>query len=259
VIVTGERVTTPAGGFNPTWQRHVAAYIACTRFLGPGMVLDLGCGVGHSYHHLAPRVTVGVDIDPGALAGQERQTAVADMRALPFPDGSFGSVVSVQSIEHVPDPDRVLVEVTRVLDDHGTAVIVTPNRLTFGRPEEIIDPYHYVEYDPQQLRSLCAPHFEEVGLHGLFGSPRYLELFDEERRRLDRLLAADPLRMRRAVPRRLRQRLYDLTLTLARRPATPLAEAITTDDFELRDTDLESSLDVVAVGRRPRRRSATGS
>src|SRR5262249_60950411 len=34
-LVTGERVTTAAGGFNPTWQRHVAAYEQCSPLL-PG-------------------------------------------------------------------------------------------------------------------------------------------------------------------------------------------------------------------------------
>ena len=79
--VTGERVATPAGGFNPTWQRHVAAYAFSASLLGPGRILDLGCGIGHSYHLLAPRETVGVDIDPAALVGQARTTVVADMRA----------------------------------------------------------------------------------------------------------------------------------------------------------------------------------
>jgi SAM-dependent methyltransferase len=251
VTVTGERVTTRAGAFNPTWQRHVAAYAACARLLGPGRVLDVGCGVGHSYDRLAPRETVGVDIDAAALEGQDRETAVADMRALPFPDGSFASAVAVQSIEHVPDPDRVLSELARVLEPDGTAVLVTPNRLTFGRPNEIIDPYHYVEYDPDELRRLCAPHFAVVEMHGLFGSERYLELFDEERRRLDRLLRADPLRLRRALPRRARQRLYDLMLTRARRREDPRGAAIGVDDFELGAAGLESCLDLVAVGHRP--------
>ena len=248
-MITGERVTTRAGAFNPTWQRHVAAYEASASFLGPGRVLDLGCGVGHSYERLAPRETVGVDLDAEALADQARETVVADMRALPFAAGSFGSVVAVHSIEHVAEADRVLSEVRRVLEPNGVAVFVTPNRLTFGRPEEIIDPYHHVEYDAEQIAGLCAPHFAAVEVHGLFGSERYLELFDEERRRLDRLLRIDPLRLRRAVPRRLAQRLYDLMLTRARSRPDPRAAAIGVDDFELRDDRLASCLDVVAVCR----------
>jgi SAM-dependent methyltransferase len=248
-MVTGERVTTRTGAFNPTWQRHVAAYAASSAFLGPGRVLDLGCGVGHSYERLAPRETVGADLDPEALAGQGRETALADMRALPYPAGSFGSVVAVHSIEHVTEADRVLREVRRVLEPHGVAVIVTPNRLTFGRADEIIDPYHYVEYDAEQLAQLCAPHFAELEVHGLFGSERYLELFYEERWRLDRLLRTDPLRLRRAVPRRLRQYVYDLMLTRARSRSDPRAAVIGLEDFELRDNPLASCLDLVAVCR----------
>ncbi len=250
--VTGERVVTPAGGFNPTWQRHVAAYALCEPFLESGRVLDLGCGVGHSYHLLAPRETVGVDIDPDAVTGQERETVVADMRDLPFDDGSFPSVLSVQSLEHVPDPASTVAEVARVLDPSGTAVFVTPNRLTFGKPDEIIDPYHYVEFDPDQLRALCAGSFEQVELRGLFGSERYLELIGEERQKLDLLLGRDPLRLRRIVPRRARQWLYDLMLRRSRRAKDPRAGRIAPEDFELRADGLEQALDLCAVCRSPR-------
>lgn len=247
--VTGERVTTPVGGFNPTWQRHVAAYELCAPLLPTGRILDLGCGVGHSYHLLSPRETVGVDLDAEALAGQGRETHVADMRDLPFPDDDFDGVLSVQSIEHVPDPERVLAEVHRVLKPGGTAIFVTPNRLTFARPDEIIDPYHYVEYSADQLRRLCTGHFESIELRGLFGSARYLDLVSAERRKLDRLLSRDPLKFRRLVPRRVRQRLYDRLLSRNRAEDDPTAAAIGTADFELRDEPLGECLDLVAICR----------
>jgi SAM-dependent methyltransferase len=252
VSVTGERVSTPAGGFNPTWQRHVAAYRLCAPLLPPGRLLDLGCGVGHSFDELAPRETVGLDRDSGALVGQSRQTIVADMRAIPFPDSSFASVLSVQSIEHVPDHEPVLAEVARVLEAEGVAVFVTPNRLTFGRPDEIIDPYHYAEYDAHELRAACTGWFGQVELRGIFGSERYLELVAAERRKLDALLAKDPLRLRRLVPRRMRQLLYDRRLRRERASEDPAAAAITADDFELRSAGLEQALDVVALCRLPR-------
>ncbi len=247
--VTGERVVTRAGGFNPTYQRHVAAYRLGAGLLGPGRVLDLGCGVGHSYQELAPRETVGTDIAAAVLAGQDRHTVVADMRALPFPDASFASVFSVHSIEHVPDPERVIAECQRVLVPGGRAVFVTPNRLTFGRPDEIIDPYHYVEFDAAQLRALMSP-FARVEVLGLFGSHRYLSLVDTEHGELDRLLALDPLRLRRFIPRRARQRLYDRRLSASRATALPGAEQIEPTDFTLSggsDSKLAISLDLVAV------------
>jgi SAM-dependent methyltransferase len=171
------------------------------------------------------------------------------MRELPFADASFASVISVHSIEHVPDPERALGEVRRVLRPGGTAIFVTPNRLTFGRPDEIIDPYHYVEYDAGQLEALCAGFFGEVEVRGLFGSPRYLALVASEHRTLDRLLRLDPLRLRRLVPRRARQRLYDRMLTRSRREPDPRAAAIEPRDFELRREGLEECLDLVAICR----------
>jgi SAM-dependent methyltransferase len=247
--ITGERVSSPAGGFNPAWQRHSAAYAFAAADLGAGRVLDLGCGVGHSYDLLAPRETVGVDVDPGALAGQDRETVVADMRALPFEDASFESVLSVHSVEHVPDPERVVAEAARVLAPGGVAIFVTPNRLTFGRPDEIIDPFHHVELDPRELRALCERSFADVELRGLFASERYMVLFREERAKLDRLLALDPLRLRRLVPVAARRVLYDLLLRRYRRDDDPRAAAIGRDDFELCDSGLDEALDLWAVCR----------
>lgn len=246
-MITGERVTTADGGFNPTYQRHVAAYRLCAPLLPDGRVLDLGCGIGHSYRELSPRVSVGVDLDPAVLAGQERETVAADMRRLPFGDGSFASVISVQSIEHVPDPESVLSEVLRVLARGGRAVLVTPNRLTFGPPEEIIDPYHYVEYDAAQLGALCERFFARVEVIGLHGSPRYGELVAGERRELDRLLALDPLRLRRLLPRRARQLLYDWRLSRDRATPRPGAGEIEAGDFSLRSDGLGDALDLVAI------------
>jgi len=252
MTVTGERVTTPERGFNPTWQRHVAAYRLAGTMLGPGNVLDLGCGVGHSYRLLEPRETVGVDLSAEALEGQGRETVKADMRALPFAAGSFASVLSVHSLEHVPDAERALAEAARVLAGDGKAVFVTPNRLTFGRADEIIDPYHYVEYDPLQLEAVCAPFFEEVRVGGIFGSERYQALLDEQRLKLDRLLAKDPLRLRRLAPRRMLQLLYDRRLTAERSHADVRADAIAVEDFSFARSGLDGCLDLVAECTSPR-------
>lgn len=251
-VITGERVTTAQGGFNPSFQRHRAEYALCASLLGPGRVLDLGCGTGHSYELLAPRETVGVDVDAAALSHQQRETHAADMRELPFAPDAFDSIVAIQSIEHVPDAKRVLSEVARVLKHSGRAIFVTPNRLTFGRPDEIIDPYHYVEYDARELHDLCAPCFAEVEVRALCASPRYMAIHDHERRDLDHLLSLDPLRLRRFLPRRLAQRLYDRRLSGDRVKPRPGALEIGPEDFWLSSDGLAEAIDLFAVCDRPR-------
>jgi SAM-dependent methyltransferase len=250
--ITGERVSSPSGGFNPAWQRHAASYLLAEPWLGDGPVLDVGCGVGHSFHLLAPRRTVGVDVAAEALTGQDRETVVADMRALPFADASFASVVAIHSIEHVPDPERATEEAARVLADDGVAVYATPNRLTFGRPDEIIDPYHYVELAPDELRALCLASFAKVELRGLFATELYMEIFREEREKLNRLLSRDPRRLRRLVPVRARRHLYDWLLRRNRRLDDPRYQTIEITDFELRREELPEALDLFAFCREPR-------
>jgi SAM-dependent methyltransferase len=147
----------------------------------------------------------------------------------------------------VPNPERALAEARRVLEPGGVAVFVTPNRLTFGPPDEVIDPYHYVEFSAAELRARCEPVFDRVELRGLFGSPRYLECVAAERASLDRLLRRDPLGARRLLPRGLRKHLYDAALRRRRAAPDARAAAIEPSDFELREAPLEESLDLVAV------------
>ena len=210
-------------------------------------MLDLGCGIGHSFELLAPRETVGLDLDPEALRDQARETVVGDMRNLPFPDDEFDGAICVQAIEHVSDPERALTETRRVLRPGGIAVFVTPNRLTFGPPDEVIDPYHHIEFSPDEFRALCRPHFDSVELRGVFGSARYGKLVADEQARLDQVLRRDPLRLRHLIPRRIQQRLYDHALRRLRSAPDPRAEEIDLTDFEMQASPLDGALDLVAV------------
>ena len=245
--VTGERIVTSAGGFNASWQRHSACYACSGRFLAGGPVLDIGCGTGHAHDLLSPRRVVGLDRDAVSLEGPDRLSVLGDMRALPFAAGCFPSVLCIHALEHVPDPEPLIVETVRVLAPGGTAVFVTPNRLTFAVPDEIIDPYHYREYDPDELQALFSPHFGRVEMFALFGSPRYMEFFHAERRELRALLSKDPLRLRRTLPRPVRQVLYDWKLTRSRKDRDSPASEFTVADFELRSKGLDEGLDLMAV------------
>ena len=169
------------------------------------------------------------------------------MRTLPFRTRSFGGVACIHAIEHVPDPERAIAEVARAVRPGGTVVFVTPNRLTFGRPDEVIDPYHYIEFDSDQLAGLCTPFFAKVEPYGVFASDRYLEFWAGEHGKLDRMLRVDPLRLRRFIPAGGAEILYDWTLSKARSSGDSPAGAFTIDDFDLRSQHLAEAQDVVAV------------
>ncbi len=67
------------------------------------------------------------------------------------------------------------------------------------------------------------------------------------------MLRRDPLRVRRLIPRRVRQRLYDWRLDRDRAAPRPGALDITPEDFTLGPEGLAECIDLVAVCDQPRR------
>jgi len=101
---------------------------------GPGRLLDLGAGDGFLTAQLAARAgatfPVAADVGfPAPLA--TRPVPVHPVRAqvgrpLPFPDASFAVVTTLETIEHLLDPDAFLDEIRRVLAPGGCLVLSTP-------------------------------------------------------------------------------------------------------------------------------------
>ena len=84
-------------------------------------VLDVGCGDGHFASLAFPRaLAAGIDPSAGMLVeARERGAHVVLSQsvgeALPFGDGTFSTVISNSVLEHIPDVDPVLAEISRVL------------------------------------------------------------------------------------------------------------------------------------------------
>src|SRR5207302_7666109 len=94
-------------------------------------VLEVGGGPGElaerMQRELEAEVTY-VDISPRMVElARDRGVAaqLGDVQELPFDDGSFDSVVAAWMLYHVPDVDRGLAEIARVLAPGGTLIAVT--------------------------------------------------------------------------------------------------------------------------------------
>ena len=84
-----------------------------------------------------------------------------DVEALPFADGSFGTVLCTEVIEHIPDPSAALAEYRRVLQPGGLLIGSVPARSAIWKLRFLSstcphsEPFHN-EYLPHEVRAMLA-------------------------------------------------------------------------------------------------------
>ncbi len=247
------------------YLRHLVAYEQAIRLMAPGCaVLDLGCGEGYGTIHLARRGyhAIGIDVEPDAIehAVRRRGDAGVEFRAyggvrIPYPDQSFDAVTSFQVVEHVENDAGFLAEIARVLKSDGIAILTTPNgpmRIEQGeRPWNV---YHVREYSPRTLEELLQESFGAVELLGVLGSASITAMEQKRIRHIRRVLAMDPLGIRRVLPNAVHQFASNILASL-RRPADENRPRAPHDlaEFSIAAEGLERALDLLAVCRAPRR------
>lgn len=107
--------------------------IAYINKMYPGIVLDIGCGLGFFLSALNSRWSkYGIDISTYACnyASNEVENGVitcSDFLDNRYPSHFFDVVIMYHSIEHMEFPVRSLMEVKRIIKPNGTLVITTPN------------------------------------------------------------------------------------------------------------------------------------
>jgi SAM-dependent methyltransferase len=109
-----------------------------------GRVLDAGAGRLALRHVIlrSAQVTEYVSID--CATTDPRLGAVADLLdGLPFVAETFDCVLCSQVLEHVPEPQRALTEIARVLKTRGTLLLSVPH-LCFVHGA----PYDFFRYTP---------------------------------------------------------------------------------------------------------------
>ena len=109
-----------------------------------GRVLEVGVGTGLALPLYGPGVEVtGIDFSEEMLAKAEAKVAelglsrVAalrqmDARALDFPDAAFDGVAAMHILSVVPEPERVMAEIARVLKPGGMVVVTNHFARTSG-------------------------------------------------------------------------------------------------------------------------------
>lgn len=126
------------------WHRMITTHLDGQRDLAGRSLLEIGCGRGDFACWLGlqphrPRSITAADFSTTAVAkghgfaslralGSIRWE-VADIQELPHRDGTFDTVISCETIEHLPSPGRAVEELARVLKPGGRLFLSTPNYL----------------------------------------------------------------------------------------------------------------------------------
>lgn len=139
-------------GMDRGWKRKL---IAMLNPKGNERVLDLACGTGDITFALGEKLSageaVGLDITSGMIeiANKKRREKgvnnvsfqLGDIMKMPFPDGSFDCVTCGYALRNVPDVEKALVEINRVMKPGGRFI-----SLDFAKPNNRIYRWLYLNY-----------------------------------------------------------------------------------------------------------------
>jgi SAM-dependent methyltransferase len=149
--------------------RHAAARDVhervAARMVAEGLepVLDVGCGEGELARYLPADAWVGLDSSPRLLAAAPAGAVEGDATALPFADGTLGSVALLYVLYHVDDPRLALAEAWRVLRPGGLVAVAAPSR--HDSPELAVAlPERMLTFDAELAPELLAERFGAIGV-----------------------------------------------------------------------------------------------
>lgn len=145
---------------------HLGRYAIARSICAGKRVLDVACGEGYGSYQLAAWGAAsvdGVDISEEAIAEAQRRfsdpriryhhsdaTSLDDL----FPDNKFDLIISLETIEHLTEPEKLLSQIKNLLAPGGTIIISCPNdNWYYGKDES--NPYHIRKYTFNECRSLA--------------------------------------------------------------------------------------------------------
>lgn len=168
------------------WDAFYANHINRYRFAvdtienkGVIKILDAACGVGYGSEYMAKCMSgvriVAVDRSKEALSIAKKHFIDNQVKFLEDDCHNLGAanafapydaVVSFETLEHLPHPEKFLASCYRVLKEGGNLIVSTPNRLS-SSPEQLKWEYHEKEYKPDELAEMLQQAgFSSVEMYG---------------------------------------------------------------------------------------------
>lgn len=98
-------------------------------------ILEIGANKGDLVNEISKysNSVTGIDFNSDAVSDAKSDKILfMNAEKLEFPDNSFDKIISIHTIEHIPDIKKALSEMDRVLTDNGEIVLFYPMEIIRG-------------------------------------------------------------------------------------------------------------------------------
>lgn len=151
---------------------HLNRYAAARAYVRGKRVLDVACGEGYGSYLMkewGAASVVGIDISEAAIEiantkfkAQGIEFLVHDVEQIPFVNGSFDVIVSLETIEHLNDPEQFLREISRVSKFGGQIILSCPNDPYYTKSDpNFSNPFHKNKYNFFEFKELSQKYLSD--------------------------------------------------------------------------------------------------
>lgn len=155
--------------FNPSRKRLEDFLSAAAQSIPKNaLVLDAGAGEGYYRAYFDQTKYQATDLCKVEKA-YGRITYISNLENIPIQDKAYDVVICTQVLEHLPNPQKVMGELYRVLKPGGLIWLSTP--LFFPEHEAPYDFYRYTQFGLTHLLTTSGFEIQQIDwLEGYFGS-----------------------------------------------------------------------------------------
>ena len=153
---------------------HSCRYLPAKELVAGKKVLDIACGEGIGVGLLlewGAAEVVGVDLSSSAVAnakrvfeGQSNARFVAEdaMEFLAKHGEEFDVIISVETVEHLPDPEAFLERLAQKRRADATVIISCPNDYFYYGRGKSLNPFHVTQFSFYDFRTAAERHLGEA-------------------------------------------------------------------------------------------------
>lgn len=159
--------------FSDTTIEHLHRYAIALEYVSDKKVLDVACGEGYGTNLLSEKSKhiTGLDIDNATInkatskyKNNNIDFICGNLEVLPFENEIFDIVVCFETIEHIENYKKALLEIKRVLKPHGLLLISTPDKLNYSDNRNYQNPFHLKEFYQEEFKELINAEFKYCSL-----------------------------------------------------------------------------------------------